>query len=127
MHEAPNLLRCIEQKSSETFFFLNTKNEWNKLDPEIWRIDSYLGSQKNILSFTEPTENKIFSIYEPVEIKLFNRLRVGFRHLNEDKFRYNFADTANCLCPCSVETESTTHFFLRCRNFTNIGITLMNE
>ena len=73
-------------------------------------------------------ENKTFSIYDPLGIKLFNRLRVDFSHLNEHKFRHNFADTLNPLCSCSLETESTAaHFFLRCRYYDNICITLMNE
>ena len=33
----------------------------------------------------------------------------------------------NPLCSCSLETESTAYFFLRCRNYKNIYITLMNE
>ena len=35
--------------------------------------------------------------------------------------------TLNPLCSCSLETESTAHFFLRCRYYSNIRITLMNE
>ena len=72
-------------------------------------------------------ENKTFSIYDPLGIKLLNRLRVDFSHLNEHKFRYNFADTLNPLCSCSLETKSTAHFFLPCRYYNNIRITLMNE
>ena len=33
----------------------------------------------------------------------------------------------NPLCSCSLETESTAHFFLCCRYYNNICITLMNE
>ena len=54
-------------------------------------------------------------------------MRVEFSHLNEHKVRHNFADTLDTLCLCSIETESTAHFFLRCRNYNNIRITLMNE
>ena len=72
-------------------------------------------------------ENKTFSICDPLGIKLLNRLRVDFSHLNEHKFRHNFADTSNLLCSCSLEIESTAHFFLRCRYYNNIRITLMNE
>ena len=78
-------------------------------------------------SFIKPTENKTFSIYDPLGIKLLNRLRVDFSHLNEHKFSHNFADTLNPLCLCSLEIESIAHVFLRCRNYTNVRITLMNE
>ena len=40
-----------------------------------------------------------------------NRLIVNFCHLNEHKFRHNFTDTLNSLCPSSLEIESTAHFF----------------
>ena len=108
-------------------FLPYTINEWNKLDPEFRRIDSYVGFRKKLLRFIKPMENKTFNIYDPLGIKLFNRLRVDFSHLNEHKFRYNFADTLNPLCSCSLETKSTGHFFLRCRYYSNIRITLMNE
>ena len=60
-------------------------------------------------------------------MNLLNRLRVDVSHLNEHKFRHNFADTLNPLCSWSLETESTAHFFLRCRYYSNIRITLINE
>ena len=108
-------------------FLPYTINEWNKLDPEIRRIDSYVGFRKKLLSFVKPMENKTFSIYDSLGIKLLNRLRVDFSHLNKHMFRHNFADTLKSLCSCSLETESTAHFFLRCRYYNNIRITLMNE
>ena len=72
-------------------------------------------------------ENSTFGIYDPLGIKLLNRLRIDFSHLNEHKFRYNFADTLNPLCSCFLETESTDHFFLSCRYYNNICITLIHE
>ena len=72
-------------------------------------------------------ENKTFNIYDLLGIKLLDRLRVDFSDLNEHKFRHNFADTLNPLCSCSLETESMAHFFLCCRYYNNIRITLMNE
>ena len=103
-------------------FLPYTINEWR-----IRRIDSYVGFRKKLLSFIKPMENKTFSIYDPLGIKLLNRLRVDFSHLNEHKFRHNFADTLNPLCSCFLETKSTAHFILRCRYYSNIRITLMNE
>ena len=77
---------------------------------------SYVGFPKKLLSFIVKLENKTFSIYDPLGIRLLNRLRVDFSHLNEHKFRNNFADTLNPLCLCSLETESTAQFFLRKNN-----------
>ena len=60
-------------------------------------------------------------------IKLLTGLLVGWSHLREHKFRHNFQDTINPLCSCSLEIESTSHFFLRCQNFIIPRINLMNE
>ena len=67
--------------------------------------------------------------------KLFNklntcltRLRLGLSHLNEHRFNHNF-DIDSCinpLCSCSLEVESTKHFFLHCHHYTNICKTLLN-
>ena len=67
--------------------------------------------------------------------KLFNkhntcltRLRLGLSHLNEHRFNHNF-DIDSCsspLCSCSLEVESTKHFFLQCCHYTNICKTLLN-
>ena len=86
-------------------------NEWNKLDTVIRRIDSYVGFRKKLPSFIIPTDNKTFSIYDSLGIKLFKRLSVDFSHLNEHKVRHNFADTLNPLCSCYLKTESTVHCF----------------
>ena len=118
----PLLFRTEIFKNS---FLPYTINIWNKLDPEIRRIDSYVGSRKKLLSFLKHTENNASSIKVPLRIKLFNRLRADFSHLNEHKFRWNFSDTLNPLCSCSLETKSMAHLFLCCRNYTNIRI--MNE
>ena len=42
-------------------------------------------------------------------------------------FRHNFADTLNPLCPCSLETEDTEHYFLRWQNNLSFRRTLMND
>ena len=60
-------------------------------------------------------------------IRLLNILRLGFSHLREHKFRYNFADTLNPLCSCCLETEDTEHYFLLCQNNLSFCTTLMND
>ena len=49
-------------------------------------------------------------------IKYLTRLRGGLIHLNDHKFRHNFQDCLNPLCPCSLEVESTIHYFLHCQH-----------
>ena len=69
----------------------------------------------------------MYGIYDPFVVRLINQLRLGFSHLREHKFRHNFDDSGNLLCPCTLETENTEHFFLRCQNNLSAGTSLMNE
>ena len=57
-------------------------------------------------------KNSIFSIYDPLGVKLLTRLRLQFSHLNEHKFRHGFGDTINAICACGSEVETTEHFLL---------------
>ena len=56
----------------------------------------------------------MFSICDPLRVKLLIRLRLQFSHLNEHKFRHGFNDTVDPFCACGNEIETTEHFFLRC-------------
>ena len=58
---------------------------------------------------------------------MVTRLRLGFSHLREHKFKYNFQDTLNPLCSCSIKAESTSHYFLRCHFFHAMRATLIND
>ena len=64
-------------------------------------------------NFTKTSESKIFSIHNEVVIKLLTRLCLGFSHLCEHKFRFNFEYTINPLRACSIEPKTKKHFFLR--------------
>ena len=97
------------------------------LDSDIKNSDSYEMFRKKLLAFIRPVGNSMYGIYDPFGVKLINRLRLGFSHLREHKFRHNFADTVNPLCSCTLETENTEHFFLRCQNNLSARTTLMNE
>ena len=106
-----NLLICqteLFQTSSLTF----TISEWNKLDPDVRNVKTYLLFRKNLLPFVRPIENSIYSIYDTLGIKLLHRLRLGFSHLREHKFTHNVADTMNPLCSCYLEIESTEYYTL---------------
>ena len=53
--------------------------------------------RKNLLAFIRSEGNNIYHIFELFALKLINRMR--FAHLQENNFRYDFADTVNPLCP----------------------------
>ena len=52
---------------------------------------------------------------------------MGLSHLNEHRFNHNFQNCINPLCTCSLEVESTSHFFLHCLHYNDIRETLLNE
>ena len=64
---------------------------------------------------------------DAIGIKLITRLHLGFSHLREQKFKYNFRDTLNPLCSCFIAVESTSLYFLHCHFFDALWATLMND
>ena len=115
-HQYPG---CFQTFRCRTTFFQNSFlpfaiTEWNKLDSDIKNIDSHALFRKKLLAFIRPLGNDKYGIYEPLGIRLLNRVRLGFSHLREHKFRDNFVHTLNPLYSCSLKTEDTEHDFLRC-------------
>ena len=74
-----------------------------------------------------PSPNPVHDIRNPLGLCLLTRLRLGLSHLNEHKFDHKFKSCVNPLCNCSLEIESTSHFFLHCIHYNNIRSTLLNE
>ena len=66
---------------------------------------------KKLIKYEKKKESSIFSIYNPLGVKLLTRLRLQFSHLNELKFRHGFGNTVNAICACHSEIETTEHFF----------------
>ena len=60
-------------------------------------------------------------------MRLLTRLRLGLSHLNEHRFILNFEACTNSLCTCTLEVESTTHFFLHCHYYNNIHKILLDD
>ena len=114
-------------ESFNNSFFPYCINEWRKLDVEIKQSDSLHKFKKSILNFIRPTQNSIFDISDNEGIKLLTRLRLGLSHLNKHKFTHGFLDTINPMCSCNSEEESLSHYLLRCPNFAQLRIHLMNE
>ena len=119
----PYLTRTESFKST---FFPYCINEWNKLNKNIKNAESINKFKSLILGFIKVKENSIFGIHDPVGIKLLTRLRLNFSHLNEHKFRHNFRETLNPFCKCGGETETTSHFFLRCHLHTTQRLKLLD-
>ena len=111
----------------EKSYFLCVIGESNKLNPETRRSGSYNIFRKSILTFIRPSASKVYNINDTSIIKLITRLLLGFSHLREHKFKHNFQGTLNSLCSCSIEVESSSHYFLCCHFFDALRATLMND
>ena len=101
--------------------------EWNKLRTKIPNSTFYEQFRNLLLSFIKPTCSTLFSIHHRVGVKLLARLRLSFSHLREHEFSYNFHDTLNPLCSCSLEPETTSHYLLCRHNFSSARSALMND
>ena len=58
--------------------------------------------------------------------ELLAGLRSGFSNVCQGKFRNGFRDILNPFCPCSIQVETTTHYFLRCHFYNTHRSALMN-
>ena len=96
--------RCRTISYQNSFFPYSVK-QWNQLDSNIRNCTSYSVFRNTLLKLIKPLENNIYNIHDPQGLKLLSRLRLGFSHLREHKFRHNFQDTLNLMCSCSLEPE----------------------
>ena len=80
-------------------------------------IPFYHPFQKSALSFLQNWRKFSFNVHNPIGVRYLNRLRRNFSHLNEHKFHHNFRNTVNQLCCCNTDTETTSHYLLRCLLF----------
>ena len=104
-----NIIRPIptRTKTFKNTFFPFCINEWNNLAKETRNAKSINIFKKLILK--EKKENSLFSICDPLGVKLLTRLRLQFSHLNEHKFSHGFNDTVDPFCACRNEIETTEH------------------
>ena len=108
-------------------FFPNVITEWNKPDINIKSMTPYTAFKNALLSFLRPKHIDTFGIHNPIGLQLLTRLRFGFSHLNEHKFRHNFRNFLDPLYECKLEPETTSHFLLRCHLFQVERATVLND
>ena len=71
--------------------------------------------------------NSTYNIHNPLGVKYLTRLRIGFSHLKEHKFKHKLQDSIDLICSCSSGIETTIHFFLRCATFNIQRQTLVDK
>ena len=110
---------------SGTILILTVISEWNNLDLEIRNLTSLEIFKKDLLNFIRPNVN-VFKINNPSGLTFLARLRIGFSHLKEHKFKHNLQDSVDPLCTFGNDIESTAHFLLHCANLTTQRQTLLH-
>ena len=108
-------------------FFPSTLKYWFNLDDSIRNSESVAIFKSRLLSLIQPFQSNVYNIFDPIGLKLLTRLRLGFSHLNEHKFRHDFQECLNPLCLCNFEIEDTTHYLLLCQYFSEHRINLINS
>ena len=71
-------------------FFPSTLKDWFNLDSSIRNLESLAIFKTRLLSLICPFQSNVYNIFDPIGLKLLTRLRLGFSHLNEHKFRIIF-------------------------------------
>ena len=61
--------------------------------------------------------NAVFGIHDPIGLSYLLQIRVGLSKLNFHKFKHNFRDIVNPMCPMIDGIEDTEHFLLLCPSF----------
>ena len=69
------------------------------------------------MSIIRPPAKSVYGIHDPKGLSYLTQLRVGLSKLNFHKFKHNFRDTINPMCPTSDGIEDTEHFLLLCPSF----------
>ena len=72
---------------------------------------------KKLLCKVRPLPKSVFRLHDPTGLAYLTQLRVGLSKLNFHKFKHNFRDTINPMCPTNDGIEDTEHFLLLCPSF----------
>ena len=111
--------------SFKNSFYPHCLSEWNKLDPDIRSSLSFSIFKTKLLKCFRPAPKLLYSIHNPEGLAIPVQLPVGLSKLNFHKFRHNFKDAVNPLCPANNGGEDTEHF-ATARNSGNILLTYLH-
>ena len=117
-----------EKMKSKSKYILLIKSHQNLLQGN-WSVYTHPITIHKSLAFVKYVSliDDLFSYHNPVGVKLLIRLKLGFSHSHEDKFRHNFYDAMNPLCSCSLEPETISFYLLCCLMFSSSCSALINN
>ena len=116
-------MKCRTQRFKASFF-PDAIDCWNKIGPEIRKIETLSLFKKTIINIIKPEKKSIFNIHSP-NLKYLYQLRTGLSALRAHKHRHNFKDTPSDACACGNGSESTLHFLLLCPLFNSLRSSLL--
>ena len=109
-------------------FFPYCIAEWNRLDRSLRELPSSETFKNSLFKPLRSKGNPVFHISDNKGVIFLTRLRVGFSHLREHKFRHNFADTLDPFCNCRTNSiETTEHYVMHCSEYSNERLEMFNE
>jgi len=118
----------IYELSVRNSFFPYCISQWNVLGGNIRDLPSIKTFKKAIYEFLRPKQSHVFDVPDIQGVIFLNRLRVGFSHLNEHKFRHGFRDTLDPFCGCRTNSvENTQHFLLHCSIYSHARQSLFDK
>ena len=91
--------------------------EWNKLDHLIKASSTVSIFKAKLLVLIRPNAKSVYGIHDPVGLSYLTQLRVSLSKLNLHKFKHNFRDAIDAMCPSNDGIESEEHFLLLCPSF----------
>ena len=104
-------------------FFSFCISHWNFLDSKLRNLPSVASFKLALSRFYRTSPSPTYSVNQPKGTVLLNRLRVGFSHLKEYKFRHNFQDIIDPFRCCSTYSiETTEHCLLHCSDYFNSSL-----
>ena len=101
-------------KGFKSSFYLNCLLEWDRLDQDIRQPNSLAIFTRRLFFIISPPAKSFFGSQNPRGLSILTQLCVGFSRLNFHKFKHNFNDTTNPLCPINDGDEDREHYFLFC-------------
>ena len=103
-----------------------TTTKWNKIDIKI-QNSPYSVFRNYPFKEIKPKPSPLSNIHNSSGIKLLTKLRLGLSHLKEHKLNHSFDNYVNPFYTCSLEPESTSHFFLHCHHYNTIQSILFKD
>ena len=112
----------------QSSFFPYCISQWNVRDSNIRNLPTIPTFKSAIFKFIRPKSSSVLNVRHHQGAIFLTRLRIGFSHLHEHKFRHNFLDTTDPFCTCRTNSiEMTEHYLLRCSKFSTYRSVLFND